>query len=53
MLLLPTLLLPVLLLSVLQFKFVVDKVWTPAPHEPYVTNSEVGPRYSLGIILWA
>lgn len=23
-----------------EFKFVVDKVWTPAPHEPYVTNSE-------------
>lgn len=25
----------------LQFKFVVDKVWTPAPHEPTVTNAEV------------
>ncbi len=39
-----------LLLPVLQFKFVVDKVWTPAPHEPYVTNSEVGPGCHLGIL---
>ncbi|KAG2492426.1 hypothetical protein HYH03_009369 [Edaphochlamys debaryana] len=23
-----------------EFKFVVDKVWTPAPHEPTVTNCE-------------
>ncbi|GLC57318.1 hypothetical protein PLESTB_001211200 [Pleodorina starrii] len=23
-----------------EFKFVVDKVWTPAPHEPTVTNAE-------------
>lgn len=28
-------------LNELQFKFVVDKAWTPAPHEPTVTNSMV------------